>query len=117
KALPASHTRTGATTPWLPSASTCPRSPCSKRARRRRPRSPLTHRATIRAVPPSFRPHTTITSGSATLQFYLGDCTQVLPRLAPASIDAIVTSPPYNLGIRYRTYDDSIPRSEYLQWT
>ena len=29
----------------------------------------------------------------------------------------MVTSPPYNLGIRYRTYDDTIPRSEYLQWT
>ena len=66
---------------------------------------------------PSLRPHTTLTSGSTTFQFYLGDCTELLPALAPASVDAIVTSPPYNLGIRYRTYDDTIPRSEYLQWT
>ena len=29
----------------------------------------------------------------------------------------MVTSPPYNLGIDYRTYDDTMPRSEYLQWT
>jgi len=68
-------------------------------------------------VPRSIRPHTTLTSGSTILQFYLGDCTDLLPRLEPASLDAIVTSPPYNLGIRYRTYDDTIPRSEYLQWT
>ena len=29
----------------------------------------------------------------------------------------VVTSPPYNLGIRYRSYDDGRPRSEYLEWT
>ena len=29
----------------------------------------------------------------------------------------MVTSPPYNLGIRYRTYDDTLPRSRYLDWT
>ena len=28
------------------------------------------------------------------------------------SVDVIVTSPPYNLGIRYRTYDDTMPRRE-----
>ena len=33
------------------------------------------------------------------------------------SVDAIVTSPPYNLGIRYRSYDDGRPRAEYLRWT
>jgi len=39
-------------------------------------------------------------------------------RALPArSVDAIVTSPPYNLGIQYRTYDDGRPRDEYLAWT
>jgi site-specific DNA-methyltransferase (adenine-specific) len=28
-----------------------------------------------------------------------------------------VTSPPYNLGIDYRTYDDTMPREEYLAWS
>jgi site-specific DNA-methyltransferase (adenine-specific) len=32
-------------------------------------------------------------------------------------VSAIVTSPPYNLGIRYRTYHDALPRSSYLEWT
>lgn len=62
-------------------------------------------------------PHTSIEAGSTTFRFYLGDCVDILDRLNKASVDAIVTSPPYNLGIRYRSYDDSIPRSEYLGWT
>lgn len=28
----------------------------------------------------------------------------------------MVTSPPYNLGVPYRNYDDRIPRREYLDW-
>jgi site-specific DNA-methyltransferase (adenine-specific) len=63
------------------------------------------------------RPHTTFTIGRATFRFYLGDCLEVLSRLPQGSLDAIVTSPPYNLGIRYRTYDDTMPRARYLDWT
>jgi site-specific DNA-methyltransferase (adenine-specific) len=33
----------------------------------------------------------------------------------PASV--VVTSPPYNLGVDYATYNDQLPREEYLQWT
>jgi len=68
-------------------------------------------------VPRFPRPHTTLKSGRTTLRFYLGDALGILDRLPPGSVDAIVTSPPYNLGIRYRSYDDTIPRSEYLEWT
>lgn len=32
-------------------------------------------------------------------------------------VSVMVTSPPYNLGVDYRTYDDQLPREEYLQWT
>ena len=63
------------------------------------------------------QPHTTFKLGRATFRFYLGDCVELLGRLAPHSLDVIVTSPPYNLGVRYRTYDDTLPRSEYLAWT
>ena len=63
------------------------------------------------------QPHTTLKSGRATFRFYLGDSVELLERFAPGSISAIVTSPPYNLGIRYRTYDDTLPRERYLAWT
>ncbi len=63
------------------------------------------------------QPHTTFKRHGATFRFYLGDSLDILSRFPEASIDAIVTSPPYNLGIRYRSYDDTMPRSSYLEWT
>ena len=68
---------------------------------------------------PSTRPTTykTITTKRGSLRFYLGDCVAVLAALDPATVSAIVTSPPYNLGIRYRSYDDTLPRADYLEWT
>jgi site-specific DNA-methyltransferase (adenine-specific) len=69
-------------------------------------------------APPRFPPaHASLESGRSTFRFYLGDCLDLLERLPPGSIDAIVTSPPYNLGIQYRTYDDTIPRDRFLAWT
>ncbi|MCR4401245.1 MAG: site-specific DNA-methyltransferase [Firmicutes bacterium] len=38
-------------------------------------------------------------------------------RLEPGSVDVVVTSPPYNLGVRYGQYDDTIDRGDYLAWT
>jgi site-specific DNA-methyltransferase (adenine-specific) len=32
------------------------------------------------------------------------------------SIDVVITSPPYNIGVEYSTYFDSRPRKEYLAW-
>src|SRR3954463_7502803 len=63
------------------------------------------------------KPHTQLKTRRGTLNFYLGDCLDVLRSLTPGSISVIVTSPPYNLGIRYRTYDDTLPRDQYLEWT
>jgi site-specific DNA-methyltransferase (adenine-specific) len=62
-------------------------------------------------------PYTTLESSSASFRFYLGDCVDLFARLPAQSIDAVVTSPPYNLGIDYRSYDDTIPRDDYLAWT
>ncbi len=45
------------------------------------------------------------------------DCLSGLGRrLAPGSVDVVVTSPPYNLGQPYGQYDDRKPRGEYLHW-
>jgi site-specific DNA-methyltransferase (adenine-specific) len=63
------------------------------------------------------KPHTQIKTRRGALNFYLGDCLEVLRSLTPGSISVIVTSPPYNLGVRYRTYDDTLPRDRYLEWT
>jgi site-specific DNA-methyltransferase (adenine-specific) len=50
-------------------------------------------------------------------QIYQGDCRVVLAGLPEASIDLIVTSPPYNVGIPYDVYDDALPYGEYLAFT
>lgn len=63
------------------------------------------------------RPWREFTLGKAHLRFYLGDCLSVLPSLEAGSVGVIVTSPPYNIGVRYRTYEDDMPRTEYLNWT
>jgi site-specific DNA-methyltransferase (adenine-specific) len=46
----------------------------------------------------------------------LGDCVEGMAGLAPQSIDLVVTSPPYNLGIRYRKFADNVNRESYLDW-
>lgn len=38
-------------------------------------------------------------------------------RAQPAGVvDCVVTSPPYNLGIKYRSYEDKKSREQYLAW-
>jgi site-specific DNA-methyltransferase (adenine-specific) len=54
---------------------------------------------------------------SAVCRFYSADCLDVFKQLSPASVDVIVTSPPYNLGVRYRSYQDALSREDYLGWT
>src|ERR1700746_3308525 len=44
------------------------------------------------------------------------DCIKGMSRLADESVDLVVTSPPYNLGIRYRKYSDRQDRQSYLNW-
>jgi site-specific DNA-methyltransferase (adenine-specific) len=44
------------------------------------------------------------------------DCLQGFKRIDPETIDVIVTSPPYNIGKQYHTYDDARPRDDYLDW-
>src|SRR5690348_2567189 len=45
-----------------------------------------------------------------------GDCLTKLQNLPDSGVDVVVTSPPYNIGMSYRTYDDNKPRSNYLAW-
>lgn len=45
----------------------------------------------------------------------LEDCLDGLKKLAQP-VDVVVTSPPYNLGIDYGRYNDSVSRERYLDW-
>lgn len=51
------------------------------------------------------------------IRLYLMDCLEGMQTvLAANSVSVVVTSPPYNIGIRYRSYDDGKPRENYLDW-
>jgi site-specific DNA-methyltransferase (adenine-specific) len=45
-----------------------------------------------------------------------GDSELLLDTLKEGSIDLIVTSPPYNIGVNYSQYDDTQSRESYLCW-
>ncbi len=50
-------------------------------------------------------------------QLYPMDCLEGMRRLlADNSVSVVVTSPPYNIGVKYTTYADTRPRDEYLSW-
>ena len=63
------------------------------------------------------KPYERVSIGSTTGVFYLADCLEVFRQLPAGSIDVIVTSPPYNLGIQYNRYQDTLSRHDYLEWT
>jgi len=59
-----------------------------------------------------------IPNSSDTVIIHNRDCIEGMAQdIASGSVDVVVTSPPYNLGIEYGTYDDRINRDEYLEWT
>lgn len=45
-----------------------------------------------------------------------GDCLEGMAKIGGATIDLVVTSPPYNLGIAYSRYSDRQDRAGYLDW-
>src|SRR3990172_7597973 len=48
---------------------------------------------------------------------HLGDCLDGMRRLlADASVSVVVTSPPYNIGVKYNHYDDRRDHDDYLDW-
>ena len=63
---------------------------------------------------PAPKPFTEIRAGRQRL--VLADCPAGMAALEMGSIDVVVTSPPYNIGIRYGRHDDRLPRDAYLDW-
>jgi site-specific DNA-methyltransferase (adenine-specific) len=63
------------------------------------------------------KPFASVPYGRSSARFYHADCLEVFRQLQPHSVDVIVTSPPYNLGIDYGAYDDALSAEEYLAWT
>ena len=58
-------------------------------------------------------------NGQPTTEFVLSalDCIEGMSNLPAESVDLVVTSPPYNIGARYNSYQDRVPHEKYLRWT
>jgi site-specific DNA-methyltransferase (adenine-specific) len=54
--------------------------------------------------------------GFFTHDLRLGDCVSGMAQLPDGCIDITVTSPEYNLGIKYGKYSDKEDRETYLEW-
>lgn len=52
----------------------------------------------------------------APVRLVVDDCLSQLCTLDDACVDLVVTSPPYNLGIRYSHYSDDRDYTDYLSW-
>jgi site-specific DNA-methyltransferase (adenine-specific) len=51
------------------------------------------------------------------ITLYLEDCLLGMRKyLKQEEVDVVVTSPPYNIGIRYNSHCDNMPREQYLDW-
>ena len=44
------------------------------------------------------------------------DCIKGMKRIDEKLVDIIVTSPPYNIGVKYGKHNDNLPFTEYLDW-
>jgi len=49
-------------------------------------------------------------------KLYCGNCIDVMKKFKKESVNVIVTSPPYNLNIKYSQYKDNLKREGYLDW-
>lgn len=47
----------------------------------------------------------------------LEDCVEGMAKLPEEHVDLVVTSPPYNLGVRYGKFSDRQDRPSYLRWS
>ena len=63
------------------------------------------------------KPYASVTGTRSVNRFFLSDCLDVFCQLPARSVDVIVTSSPYNLGIRYNRYQDTLSHADYLRWT
>jgi len=51
-----------------------------------------------------------------TNQIICGDCVKVLKTMPSDFVDLVVTSPPYNCGIKYDCWNDNMAWEDYLKW-
>lgn len=63
------------------------------------------------------KPEPYVTTENPSIRLYLTECVDGMRQMLDAgSVSVVVTSPPYNIGVRYRSYDDTRPSDDYFDW-
>jgi site-specific DNA-methyltransferase (adenine-specific) len=68
---------------------------------------------------PSSKDHYEIIAGlnGSTIKLFHKNCMKgIRENIKENSIDVVVTSPPYNIGINYNLYKDTMPKEKYIAW-
>ena len=61
--------------------------------------------------------HNLIKTSDKKTHLFNEDCFEGMTKhLKPGSVDIVVTSPPYNIGVKYKSYNDKKSNEEYLGW-
>lgn len=55
--------------------------------------------------------------GKQFVQLIESDCVAGLAAVPEGCVDVVVTSPPYNIGLQYKSYADNLAPEEYLEWS
>ena len=64
---------------------------------------------------PSFDP--IVSCEHPSIQLYAADCLRGMQSLIEdQTVSVVVTSPPYNIGVSYQSYQDDLPQADYLAW-
>lgn len=88
--------------------------PTAKAIKRIIRQAELDQQQTLAATTPISLPNDV---SSSDIQIWCGDCLSLMQdRVSPDSVEVVVASPPYNVGVQYATYDDNRPEAEYLAW-
>ena len=86
-------------------------------AARKQPSEPLKRIMRRVMVEEAQAPAELVRSKKSKIEIICGDCIEVMRKqIADESISIVTTSPPYNQGIRYRSYNDDRETVEYLNW-
>lgn len=55
-------------------------------------------------------------AAATNFELHLEDCLEGMKKIETGTVDLIVTSPPYNLGVAYASFGDDADRDAYLSW-
>lgn len=63
------------------------------------------------------KPEPYVTTENPSTRLYMSDCVDGMRQVLDAgSVSVVVTSPPYNIGVRYRSYEDTRAADDYFEW-